>query len=367
MRILLAPIMITPTKPLTPSHIKALLWLDTLWKATAELHDVECEQNRRTCDITVQTCGFWAFLDQQYAMTNYAAENETTIGHRYVEYHQQSASLDITQVHRYRKMIEEEGWIHPAGQRILQDWEKYLNVLQLNNISLYRSEKLALSADDVFGILDDHDCLLDLRKLDAGAYIDFTEQGMPLRRIVDSVNMDNYIVCILRELIHKASHYDLVLLMSDNDLDSDYALIEKVLNATGAKTKRLSIGRVPLDGITQSSRAGGWEKYSFENIYKTYIPVYGDAAFRLGMRLYFIADLCRNSKKSFSFQDLEKSFTKALNLLSMKIAPAPSNEYKTMLRKSAKKTGYVNPYNIVSKLCAKKVDNYAGSIINTVL
>jgi len=47
-RILLAPIAITPTKPLTPSHVKALLWLDTLYKATARVHDVAYLYNRVT-------------------------------------------------------------------------------------------------------------------------------------------------------------------------------------------------------------------------------------------------------------------------------------------------------------------------------
>jgi len=367
MRILLAPIMITPTKPLTPSHLKALLWLDALWKATATLHDVNCELNRRTCDITLQTCGFWAFLDQQYPNIDYQKENETSIGHRYVEYHKQSSHLDLERVLRYRNMTDQEGWLHPAGMRILQDWQKHLNILQLDNISRYTNSVLPLTAEAVINILKERDCLLDLRKLEAGAYLDFTEQGIPLRRIVDNTAVDNYIICVLRELLHKAAQYDLTLLMYDNALDTDYMLIEKVLNICGAKTKRLSLGRVPLDGITQSSRAGGWENYSLENLYKTYRAEYGEDAVRLGLRIYFIADLCRNSNKSFSFSGLEKAYAKAAKLLALNIVPAPALEFKNMLSQSARKTGYVNPYNIVAKLYSKKIDKFAGSIINTLL
>ena len=54
MRILLAPNPITPTKPLTPSHLKALIWLDMTYRATSYLADVTFLVNRTTCDTAGQ-------------------------------------------------------------------------------------------------------------------------------------------------------------------------------------------------------------------------------------------------------------------------------------------------------------------------
>lgn len=39
-RVLLAPITVTPSKPLTPSHLKGLLWTDVMYRATAQLAEV---------------------------------------------------------------------------------------------------------------------------------------------------------------------------------------------------------------------------------------------------------------------------------------------------------------------------------------
>ncbi len=65
MKLLLAPVLVTATKPLTPSHIKGLLWLDLLYKATATLHDVTYLSNRLSDDTTSQTISFWRYLDQK--------------------------------------------------------------------------------------------------------------------------------------------------------------------------------------------------------------------------------------------------------------------------------------------------------------
>ncbi|MEU2225598.1 hypothetical protein [Streptomyces sp. NPDC018347] len=39
-RVLLAPITVTPSKPLTPSHLKGLLWTDVMHRATRPLAEV---------------------------------------------------------------------------------------------------------------------------------------------------------------------------------------------------------------------------------------------------------------------------------------------------------------------------------------
>ena len=40
-RVLVAPIPVTPTKPLMPSHVKGVLWIDALCRGTAEIATVD--------------------------------------------------------------------------------------------------------------------------------------------------------------------------------------------------------------------------------------------------------------------------------------------------------------------------------------
>jgi hypothetical protein len=58
-RVLLAPVTVTPTKPLTPSHLKGLLWTDVMYRATAAVADVTYRYSHTTYNQTEQTLGFW--------------------------------------------------------------------------------------------------------------------------------------------------------------------------------------------------------------------------------------------------------------------------------------------------------------------
>ena len=87
----LAPIPVTPTKPLTPSHVKGLLWLDVLERATRLVRPVHYQANRTTYDITWQTLEFWDWLDCSFgsASEDVSDLDEISLGHRYVAYHLQ--------------------------------------------------------------------------------------------------------------------------------------------------------------------------------------------------------------------------------------------------------------------------------------
>lgn len=63
-KVLLAPVTVTPAKPLTPSHLKGLLWTDVMFRATAPLADVTYHYSPTAYHLTEQTLGFWEFLDR---------------------------------------------------------------------------------------------------------------------------------------------------------------------------------------------------------------------------------------------------------------------------------------------------------------
>src|SRR5688572_13562473 len=50
--VFLAPVTITPTKPLTLSHAKGLLWLDVMYRATREVAPTTYEWNPRVANLT---------------------------------------------------------------------------------------------------------------------------------------------------------------------------------------------------------------------------------------------------------------------------------------------------------------------------
>jgi hypothetical protein len=85
-RVLLAPITVTPTKPLTPSHIKGLLWAEVMYKATRLLADVTYRYSHTTYHPTEQTLGCWEHLDRTVGDGDYSSLTEEQIGELYVGY-----------------------------------------------------------------------------------------------------------------------------------------------------------------------------------------------------------------------------------------------------------------------------------------
>lgn len=83
----LAPIPITPTKPLTPSHVKGLLWVDLLERATRVVRPVTHELNRTSGDLSCQTLDFWSWLDSAGLAVDPPALDDIAIGQLYVHYH----------------------------------------------------------------------------------------------------------------------------------------------------------------------------------------------------------------------------------------------------------------------------------------
>ncbi|MGC0207077.1 hypothetical protein [Streptomyces levis] len=351
--LVVAPVTITPTKPLTPTHVKGLLWTDVLVKASSRLGPVRLVWNNRMATVTTQSTAFWHHLDRTEPGTDWSTLTATDIGERYVRYHAGRPRTDPRALDDYLARADATGWIHPAGRRMLDLWRAELRLLGVADPGLAVDRPLATGAPAVLARLADRGLLIDHRRHGGPVHLDGTRWGLPLRRLVGSDGHPNYLLPILRELIPMIRPGRTFLLVCDDDLSADYVLLDRVLGAFGARVARLSLSRVPLAGTTRSSRYGGWRGVTLGDLSAE--PGTADrAAYRLGMRLYFTGVLQRRSAQSFRLPLLRRCVGRAARLLDR--APAEADDAHDMeqtLTRLRTAPGYVDPYRLTTSLLGR--------------
>jgi len=354
MNLLVAPIVITPTKALTPSHVKGLLWLDVLCRSTSLLGDVTCLWNLRPYNVTAQTLEYWEYLDRTYGSDHdYSGSSELELSKPYVEMHATGAQGSSTALDPYREAVEETGYLHPASRRLVDIWTGHLGRLAIEDHGLARNDPPGLSVGEVVEALERHSLCLDHRGYGGPTYLDATPAGMPLRQAITPEGHGNYLLCVLRELLPLLPGHERVLLVHDKEIEADYVLLERILTEFGAEVSRLSIGRVPIDGKVRSSRFGGWERYTVDALYEAASAEFEPAEFQLAMRLYFIAVLARDSPQPLRLEVLRKQLRRARQLLASAEAPRGEEELKGFLAEQAA-SGYVDPYRLTAALFDKR-------------
>ncbi|MFC8208792.1 hypothetical protein [[Kitasatospora] papulosa] len=350
--LVVAPVTITPTKPLAPTHIKGFIWADVLAKASAHVRKVRLVWNNRMATVTAQSTAFWRYLDLAEPDTDWSSESEARIGERYVTFHAQSHEIDPQALEVYLARADENGWIHPAGLRMLDLWRAELQLLGIHVPGLVEDRPLAASARTMVGVLTERGLLIDHRRFGGPVYLDGARWGMPLRQLIGGDGLSNYLLPILRELIPMIRPDRAFLLIHDDGLTADYLLLERVLTEFGAHVARLPLSRVPVNGKARSSRYGGWSGTTLADL-SSASGTAGLAAYRLGMRLYFAGTLHQNSAQSFRMPLLRRCVGRAARLLDQ--APVDSCEEAerqlvTALSKWQAQRGYVDPYRLTTSL-----------------
>jgi hypothetical protein len=351
--ILLAPVTVTPTKPLTPSHVKFLLWMDVLQRATACLGEVSCLYSHRTFALTQQVLGFWEYLDRVVPGVRHEDLTEQEIGALYVRSHAAPSTATAETLRPYAERVEREGWFHPVTRRLLDLWEEQYRVIGLLDPALGRHQAGRLPQEDVVARLLDAEIGLDLRPWGGPVYLDLSAHGLPLRQIVDAQGRPNFLMCALRELLLVAGRYDHVVLASDAELAPDYRLLARTLDHFGVRVSRIAVTRVPIAGVSRSTRHGGWEGCTLSALIDRFVPEFGVPAFRLGLRLYLVAGLGKGSGQSFDPDHLRRQLNRAARLLDQEPPAGPSPELEGFLRRLAGDDGYVDPYRLTSSLLAR--------------
>lgn len=350
-RVLLAPVTITPTKPLTLSHLKGLLWTDVMYRATGRLADVTYRYSHTTYHVTEQTLGFWEHLDRTLGDTDYSGWSEERVGESYVRYRAEEHRPTAAQLKPYADAVERHGWTHPASSRVLELWTTLYDRLGLHDPGLREHQPPRLDLSAMIDRLDHLGMCVDLREHGGPVYLDATRHGLPLRQIVLPDGRPNYLACALRELIPLAAEHDEVVLLHDRELEQDYLLLRQVLSALGPTVCRVSLGRVPVAGRVLSARHGGWQGNTVGALLDRLADVAGGedpAVLRLGLRLYFIAVLGQGQEQSFREDLVIGCLGKARRLLDS--APARADGSVAGHRGDHV---HVDPYRLTSALLAR--------------
>lgn len=365
-KVLLAPITVTPSKPLTPSHLKGLLWADVMFRATAHLAEVTYRYSPTTYHQTEQTLGFWEYLDRTQGDIDYAALSEEEIGELYVRFRAEGHRPAFEALRPYAEAVERNGWVHPASARVLRLWAEHYAALGLHDPGLLAHQPPALTLDEMVERLTDMGMGLDQRDCGGPVYLDATRFGLPLRQIVAADGQPNYLACALRELLPLAAEHNEVVFLYDRELDPDHRLLERVLTERGSVVHRVPIGRVPIDGRITSARHGGWRDHTAGALLRSASEGYEPAVCRLGMRLYFIATLGPGQQESFRADLLRKSLTRAERLLRRAESEAESgpaagpeagpeaDDLLTALGRHRRDHTHVDPYRLTSALLARR-------------
>ncbi|WP_406690560.1 hypothetical protein REH65_32475 [Saccharopolyspora sp. ID03-671] len=177
--VLLAPVTVTPTKPLTPSHLKGLLWTDVMFRATAPLAEVTYRYSPTTYHVTEQTVGFWEYLDRTRGETDYAQFSEEEIGELYVRYRSEEQPPSAKALRPYRDAIEHSGWTHPASRRLLELWTGHYKRLGMHDPGLKEHQPPGLALEQMVEQLAATGLVLDQRDCGGPVYLDLTRYGMP--------------------------------------------------------------------------------------------------------------------------------------------------------------------------------------------
>jgi hypothetical protein len=348
-RLALAPVTITPTKPLTPSHVKGLLWLDVIRKATGELVETAYVWNSRTPNLSAQTLAFWEYLDRTRGEADWAHASEGELGELYVRSHAEGESPGFDALRPYLERVEAEGWVHPASRRLIELWQEQLELLGVVDPGIGVDRAPGLSAEQALALLAERGLLVDHRRFGGPAYIDGARWGLPLRQVIGEEGHANYVLTVLRELVPLIGGHDRLLLAFDEELADDYLLIDRVLGQLGAGVSRLALGRVPIDGAIRSSRRGGWEGHTLSDLSRLSLEHFDLPTYRLGMRIYFIAILKRSSPQSFRADLLRRSLLRARRILA---APRANrgDGYPEFLSEMLADGGYVDPHRLTTAL-----------------
>lgn len=310
MRYVIYPIHIAPTKPLTPTHVRHLLYVDCLYRGLkAKGIEVCYPYNRLRMDVTPQVLKLAQYIESKGLPVTNAEE----VGQAYVTMTTENYGISQGRITEMRKELEQSLTGHSYYHAILPEWEEQHKLLRMHNPGLKKAKSFDLSIEQVIEQLKGISLILDSRKQGENVYLDLTDEGVKLRQFCSSDLLDyNYLGTMLRELLALRKTGDVFVFVFDDELLGDFFVLQRVLERLGHKVIKVQTNRILLEGKALSSRHGGWEKYSLGHVLDFLKDKgYSQDEVALGLRLYYFGFV----PKSFEYKDLERYTQKARFLL----------------------------------------------------
>ncbi len=364
-RVLLAPVTVSPTKPLTPTHLKVLLSMDMVHRATATFADVTHVYHPLAHAGSRQVAGFWEYLDRRHPGMTFGRTSEEEIGELYGEFQRDARAPYEALEPVVRRAAS--GWVHPASARLLDIWESHYRALGMLDPEFGRAGPALMPVPELMELLVRSDLCIDGRPFGAPAYLDATAAGLPLRTIIGPDGQGNYLLSTLCEIVPLLSGHDHVVLAHDPEIRADYRTIAYVLTALGARVSRLEFTRVPLGGVAKATRFGGWHGYTMGALSGPVIEESGAAAFALGFRLYLLAGLDRAGRESFSVRRLRRWAQRARRLLAEHGGRPAGPGVGEKLSALGGRMPHADPYRLVTTLLSKDAAVPASDLLGVLL
>jgi hypothetical protein len=352
---------VTPTKALGLSHVKGLLWVDTMYRATRLLTDADYLYSHTTYNTTRQTAGFWEYLDRACPDVDASTCTEDDVGRLYVGYQAEARERPTPEqaLRPYIQAVEDSGWVHPVSRRVLDLWVGHYAWLGLHDPGITQVRPPGLRFEEAVDLLARHGLCLDMRRDGGPVFLDATAQGLPLRTIATPTGHPNSLACALRELIPLLPRYERVVLVHDRELTEDYILLDKICTTLGATVHRVALDRVPVDNVVRSSRHGVERRHTLAGLADELGDHAPAEALRLGMRLYFIAGLGKSGHQSFRMDRLRCTVDRAAKLLAgagagdTQADTDAAEDVAAFLRRHTGGRAHVDPYRLTSALLAR--------------
>ena len=294
------PVGITPTKPLTPTHVRGLLHLDGLVRLHRRLGPARVAHNRRLWDLSQQTLQFWHWLDTHHAGTDFQGLSDDQVGHLYLQCAKSGHKVPSDELLALWRRTHDEGHVHPASQALLKHWLPQLDHIGVDAGTLLAEHTPAATEGELLDTLASLGLLIDQRGVGGGVYVDMTFHGFGLRQIVSEDGVPNYMHGLLREAIHLPRQGAARMnLFCDGSVERDFMLIQRVLEGLGSRVTRISFPRVLMDGQPLSYRQDGGF-YTLSSMLERDAGRHTRREMRLALRLLFLQ--MHGIKRAFDFR-----------------------------------------------------------------
>lgn len=304
------PVGITPTKPLTPTHVRGLLHLDGLVRLHRRIAPVTIAHNRRLWDLSQQTLVFWDWLDKHHQGADFTDVSDDQVGHLYVQCAKSGYKAPAADLRAQWRRTHDQGYVHPASQALLRTWLPQLDHIGVDASILLQSHRPTTNEGELLDTLASQGVLIDQREVGGGTYVDLSQQGAGLRQLISEEGVPNYLHGLLREAIALAHQRVHVALFCDTSVERDFLLVERILKGLGRRVTRVAFPRVLVNGLPLSYRQDGGF-YTLSSMLARDAGRHTQRETRLALRLLFLQMHGIKRAFDFSWDRLDRAYALA--------------------------------------------------------